>query len=175
MRGEVVARERIVGPAGQQQTYRRAGRVRTQIERQRVLPRVALDGIEIEAIRIPSIDGEERVQDITAPIVGGAHGRARRSDGVQRERPPCLRRSQALVRIDVHSAGMVDCHQLQSIDEQRFLELVGHAQLVLALPSRKLAGTNPDVLVRIRHAAQAGAFPRAHLTASHEVGHELES
>ena len=46
-------------------------------------------------------------------------------------------RTQPLVRIDVRAARMVDRDELQPVDEQRLLELVGDAQLVAAVAAEE--------------------------------------
>ena len=69
---------------------------------------------------------------------------------------------------------MRDGHQLQPIDEHRLFELVGDAQVELAVPLAQLARADAHVLVRVGHVLRARARPRAHLSAAHEIGHELE-
>ena len=64
--------------------------------------------------------------------------------------------------------------ELEAIDEQRFFQLVGHAQLVAAVTRFQLIAANPHVFHRIGHAAHAGLVQIAHLAAAHEIGDELE-
>ena len=64
--------------------------------------------------------------------------------------------------------------QLQTVDEQRFLELVRDAQLQTPVAGPKLVAADAHVLVGIGRVAHARRLPVAHLTRAEEVGDELE-
>src|SRR4051812_40086617 len=70
---------------------------------------------------------------------------------------------------------MIDSHELQPIDEQHFLELVGHAQLVAAVARLQLLVANPNIFIGVRLTPHRWRDPVAHLAAAHEVGDELET
>ena len=141
-----------------------------------MLLRVAANRLEIKIVDVAPIDARDAVEHIVPVLVGRAQWRLRRAHGVERERPARGRRPQSLVRIDVDTGGMRDADQLQPIDEHRLLELVGDTQVVAAVPhaaadSRPMRTYSSGSGTSLR----ARARPRAHLSAAHEVGHELES
>ena len=70
---------------------------------------------------------------------------------------------------------MIDSHELKCVHEQHFLELVGNTQFVAAVAWLQLVVTNADVFVRVGLIPHRRRDPVAHLTATHEVGDELES
>jgi hypothetical protein len=85
------------------------------------------------------------------------------------------RRAEPLVREDLDAFRVIDGNELHPVGEERFLELVGDPNLVSAFPGHEPARRDPDVFIGIGCAPDAGRFPVPHLTATHEVGHELES
>ncbi len=108
-----------------------------------------------------------------AVLVTRPKGRALILHALERERARFL--PEAFFRVDVDAGAMIHRHELQAIDEQRLLELVGDPQLVAAVARAQLIAADADVFVGIGMAPLARSGPAAHLTAAHEVGHELEA
>src|SRR5687768_14112554 len=69
---------------------------------------------------------------------------------------------------------MGDRQQLETVDEERFLELIGHPKLQTPVSWPQVVTGNPDVLGRIGSVADALGLPVAHLARAEKIGHELE-
>ena len=169
-RGDVVARERVIGPAGHQQ-HGGVG-TRTEIELERVRGRIAANRERREVIRVPAIERGDLRQHVVAVLVARAKRRTWRPHALELVGARLL--PEPFLGIDVHAGAMIDGDELQAIDEQRFLELVGDAQLVAPVARAELVAADADVLVGIGM-VPAISGPVAHLAAAHEVGHELEA
>ena len=80
-------------------------------------------------------------------FVGDAVRHPRAADREKPEGRP-RRILESFVRIDVDVRRMVDDEEAQAIEEHRFLELVGHADLVTAVPRLELAPIDAHVFIR---------------------------
>ena len=70
---------------------------------------------------------------------------------------------------------MVDRDQLQAVEEQRLLQLVGDSNVVAAVLLAQLLLIDAYKLDRIGSVVGAGPFPVTHFTAAEEIGDELEA
>ena len=108
-----------------------------------------------------------------AVIIGHARRRMGGAGLKQPERFGWIRHS--FVREHFHIGRVRNREQRQSIDEHRFFELVRHANFIAAVLRPQLALAYADVLDGIRPVADTRGFPIAHFSATHEIGHELET
>ena len=166
----VVARERVVGPPGQEQR-RRAARL-SEIERQGVLAGIAAELREREPFGVAAVEPGDAVRDVAARVVDGPD---RRADVPHRVEAVRLGRGRhPLVRVHLHVARMRQRQQLELVDEQHLLQLVRHPQLEAALARAELVAPDADVLDGIGRVVDARPVPVAHLAAAQEIGHEDE-
>ncbi len=172
MRGDVVARERVVGPAGCEQDDIR--RTRSDVEMEVVWLCVTPDVEQGEPVDVLPIQDAEASEHVAAVAIGRGHWRPRTSHR-RRRKAARARRAKPLVREYPDAGVVVDGHELQVIDEQGFFELVGDAEVVLAAARLQPAGSDPDVLVWIGCVPDAGGHPITDFAAAHEVGHELKT
>ena len=70
---------------------------------------------------------------------------------------------------------MCDGVELDVVEEEALLQLVGDPQLEATVLRAQLIRTESHVFLRIRHAPHAGGDEVAHLSGAQEVGHELET
>ncbi len=129
MRGDVIAGKRIVRPTRRHQ--HRARRRRTEIEPQLVTFCIAADLRQREIIRVLAIQMSQAIENVVSVVIRRRLGWPRTAR--QRDEPFGRGCTQPLIRKDVRAARMVDRHELETVDEQRLLELVGDAQLVAAV------------------------------------------
>ena len=170
VRGDVVARERVVGPAGQQHQI---GAHDAERHGQRVPRGVAANGAQREIVRIAAVDIGNAGRHVVTVVIGHARRRMGGAGLKQPERFGWIRHS--FVREHVHIGRVRNREQRQSIDEHRFFELVRHANFIAAVLRPQLALAYADVLDGIRPVADTRGFPIAHFPATHEIGHELET
>src|SRR6266571_2595824 len=124
-------------------------------------------------IWIPPVESCETLRHIVSAIV---HSGPRRMRVASREQFEGARRvSHPFVWIDVSVGRVVDGDQLKPIDVEYFFEFIGNANLVATIARLELIVSNANILVGVRMVADAGRFQIAHLTAAHEISHELES
>ena len=171
-RGQVVARERVVGPAGQEQ--QRSLRRLAQVQREGMLFGVAADAEQGEAVRVSAIDVAKRLEHVAAAVVAGLAGRAQVACRVETERP-ARGAHEPFVREDLESGGMGDRDELT-----RSRKRTSSSSLVTRSSKRPSLATSWSSRRRT-HSSGTGAVPRrgrarvAHLAAAHEIGDELEA
>ena len=170
--GDVVVRERVVRPTGQQQH-----RASEAVPRSRInscgsaYPRI---GTRPEVIRIAAVERRQFGQHIV-PMLIDAHARAAGparptvsfKGGRGGDRSPSFGNTST-------SSAMIDGDSCtRSKNSASSSSLVSRSSY---RPSRglQLIAADPDVFVRIRVVPDCRRQPGAHLAAAHEVGHELE-
>jgi hypothetical protein len=165
----VVARECVIGPSGQQQ-YGRAP-ARRDLEGEVVRRCVPTQPIERKVVRRTAVYARNQIGHIATLVVNGTRD-ALVGNREQPERLWWL--CHALVWIDLDPRRMGNRQELHAIGEHRLFELVGDANLVRAVDRPKLVAAYTHVLDRVRGVAPPRGLPVAHFPGAQEVGHELE-
>ncbi len=75
---------------------------------------------------------------------------------------------------DLETLRVIQDHQLEVVEIEDLLELVGHSKLETPVTGSQLIAADANVLGGVGHVANARRHPVAHLAGAEEVGDELE-
>ena len=171
--GHVVAREGVVGPAGEQE--QRVGRRAAPRDRASArAPARSRGCARRQLVHVDAVEPREAVAHVAAAVVEA------RAACAGRARPRAARASAARVMPSSGktstSFGWSTASELDAVEVEHLLELVRDAQLVAALArARSCSGAMRTRLDRVRLVPDAGRHVVSHLAAAQEVRDELEA
>jgi hypothetical protein len=136
--------------------------------------RVAAELQEREVVGPSAVALRYEHANVVAVVVDDAIGHAGAAHRVEPDGRP-RQILEALGRVDLDVGGVIDRHERRLVEEHRFLELVGDANLVSPVSRDERPVGNPDVLVRVRRVELPRSRPVTHLATAEKVGDELEA